>query len=159
MNGNKQKKKKILLTPKVENFFFFILNPFGFAPFTYGIICAVLYAFVDHEIIFWSWERSSLQLQAVGITFVLLPLLGASLHYVAKVIDRWRNADHKKLSQQNIQYERISKPSVFTGLIRKVPKVIESKEKDEFAKPIKKSLKRYLKKQWDKIDAKVDNGE
>jgi len=85
-----KRSKKFLLTEKVDNFFFFILNPFEFGFYAYATVLGIVYYLVDHEVIYWSVERYSLQLQAIFFTFIVLPLVGILLHYSAKMIDKLR---------------------------------------------------------------------
>ena len=82
--------KKYSLTEKVDNFLFFILNPFEFGFYAYVITLSILYSLVEHEVIYWSVERYSLQFQAIFFTFIVLPLVGVLLHYSAKMIDKFR---------------------------------------------------------------------
>lgn len=88
-----KRSKKISLTEKVDNFFFFILNPYGFGFYAYLIVLSIMYYLIDHEVIYWSFERLSLQVQATFFTLIVLPSIGIFLHYGAKVIDKLRGVD------------------------------------------------------------------
>jgi len=85
-----KRSKNYSLTEKVDNFFFFVLNPFEFGFYIYVITLSILYYLIDHAVIYWSVERYSLQFQAIFFTFIVLPLVGVLLHYSAKMIDKFR---------------------------------------------------------------------
>jgi ABC-type multidrug transport system fused ATPase/permease subunit len=105
------RKKRTEFAPIVVTVYAFLLSPYGMGYITYSIACAVVYSFVDHEFSYWSLERSYYQLQAAGITFILLPLLGVALYYMARAIDRWRAGIALKRSEKSASSESNPKSS------------------------------------------------
>lgn len=86
-----EKSKKFPLTTKVDSFFIWLLNPFGFGFYTNLIILAIIYHFVDHEVLYWSNERYMLDFKAIFYGYIVLPITGVLLHYCAKIIDKFNN--------------------------------------------------------------------
>lgn len=87
--------KKVSWTKKVDDFLVFIFNPFevGFytVALTYSAVLGILYLPIKYKVLFWSIERLALELQALIITVAFLTILAILIHYIARLLDKFRS--------------------------------------------------------------------
>ena len=94
-----QSENKKVWAPKVKGFFYFLIAPFGCPFFNYIFVSIVLSFFINSDFDYFSNERLIFQLKAIGISFVILPIIGFAVYKMTKKIDSLRGVKSLSSSQ------------------------------------------------------------